>query len=155
MNAAFSFDDIKPLPSPGRPDRFDKLPPTPPSDGGEDVYSPPLPPKIVHDSDYGSSESSGLLPPIPTLPSLGSLDHSALLFAANPAYVRVEHYVTSTIALNVPLTPSTPTSPTSSGPSSPSGDGKSKKSNPLIDLIETEKLYVEQLTGIIRVRSPI
>ncbi|TFY55238.1 hypothetical protein EVG20_g9393, partial [Dentipellis fragilis] len=34
-------------------------------------------------------------------------------------------------------------------PISPSGDGR-KKSNPLIDLIETEKIYVDQLTGIIR-----
>jgi hypothetical protein len=60
-------------------------------------------------------------------------------------------------ALNVPLTPTTPTTPTSpfvsSAPPSPAADGKSKKSNPLIDLVETEKLYVEQLTGIIRVRA--
>lgn len=152
MSAAFTFDDHKPLPSPGRSDRFDKLPPPPPSDAADDAYIPPLPPKIVHDLDVDPSGSLGLLPPIPTLPSLGSLDHSAFLFAASPAFIRVEHEVTSSIALNVPLTPTTPTSPTSSsGPSSPSVDGKSKKSNPLIDLIETEKLYVDQLTGIIRV----
>ncbi|TBU34517.1 hypothetical protein BD311DRAFT_773593 [Dichomitus squalens] len=35
-------------------------------------------------------------------------------------------------------------------PSAQSGDKAKKSSNPLTDLIETEKLYVEQLTGIIR-----
>lgn len=60
------------------------------------------------------------------------------------------------VALNVPLTPTTPTSPTSfSALPSPSADGKSKKSNPLIDLVETERLYVDQLTGIIRVRARV
>lgn len=29
-----------------------------------------------------------------------------------------------------------------------------KRTNPLVDLIETEKLYVDQLTGVIRVRNP-
>ena len=43
----------------------------------------------------------------------------------------------------VPPTPTTPTSP---------GGGKSKKANPLEDLINTEKTYVDCLTGIIRVR---
>lgn len=151
MSAAFALDDYhKPLPSPGRAEKFDKLPPPPP-DAVDSVYLPPLPPKITHDSDLDPPGSAGLLPPIPTLPSLGSLDHSAFLFAANPACVRVELFITSTIALNVPLTP---TSPNSSAPPSPSAIEKSKKSNPLIDLIETEKLYVDQLTGIIRVRSP-
>lgn len=31
-------------------------------------------------------------------------------------------------------------------------EGKPRKANPLNDLIDTEKAYVEQLTGIIRVR---
>ena len=37
-----------------------------------------------------------------------------------------------------------PQTPTTSGP-------KAKKANPLIDLIDTEKTYVDNLTGIIRV----
>ncbi|KAF6766283.1 hypothetical protein DFP72DRAFT_1028953 [Ephemerocybe angulata] len=45
--------------------------------------------------------------------------------------------------LVVPPTPTTPTTPTSPGP-------KSKKTNPLNDLIDTEKAYVDNLTGIIR-----
>ena len=32
-----------------------------------------------------------------------------------------------------------------------SPDSRAKRSNPLVDLIETEKLYVDQLTGVIRV----
>jgi hypothetical protein len=41
-------------------------------------------------------------------------------------------------------------------PSSPtSHESKSKKPNPLNDLIETERLYVELLTGIIRASPPI
>lgn len=43
--------------------------------------------------------------------------------------------------------PSTPITP-----NTPSGDAKPKKSNPLSDLIDTEKHYVDQLAGIIRVR---
>ena len=35
-------------------------------------------------------------------------------------------------------------------PSGTTGD-KAKKSNPLTDLIDTEKVYVDQLAGIIRV----
>lgn len=39
---------------------------------------------------------------------------------------------------------------------SPSGDDKGKKkSNPLTDLVETEKVYVDLLTGIIRVRRSL
>jgi hypothetical protein len=40
-------------------------------------------------------------------------------------------------------------------PTSPaSPDIRAKRTNPLVDLIDTEKLYVDQLTGIIRVRFP-
>ncbi|KAF9044802.1 hypothetical protein BDZ89DRAFT_1058899 [Hymenopellis radicata] len=42
-----------------------------------------------------------------------------------------------------PTTPSTPVSPTNP-------EQKQKKSNPLVDLIDTEKHYVDQLAGIIR-----
>jgi hypothetical protein len=37
--------------------------------------------------------------------------------------------------------------------SSTQPEGKPKKANPLNDLIDTEKRYVELLTGIIRVRT--
>jgi hypothetical protein len=42
------------------------------------------------------------------------------------------------------MTPATPMSDPSTG--------KPRKVNPLVDLVETEKAYVERLTGIIRVR---
>ena len=42
-------------------------------------------------------------------------------------------------------TPNTPASPASPDP-------RARRTNPLVDLIDTEKLYVDQLTGVIRVR---
>lgn len=45
---------------------------------------------------------------------------------------------------------SLPASPISPNTSVDAGDPRPKKSNPLTDLIDTEKAYVEQLTGIIR-----
>jgi hypothetical protein len=157
MSAAFTLQDLKSLPPPGRVEKFDKLPLPPPPDSRESDFSAPLPPpKIVHDSDIDTSGTASLLPPIPTLPSLGNLDHSMFNYYFICLLSRGISYHIH-IALNVPLTPTTPTTPTSpsvlSAPPSPSADGKSKKSNPLIDLVETEKLYVEQLTGIIRVRA--
>ncbi|KAJ3879068.1 hypothetical protein F5051DRAFT_460161 [Lentinula edodes] len=46
---------------------------------------------------------------------------------------------------SVPLTPTTPLSP-----NTPSEGAKPKKTNPLNDLIDTERAYVDQLTAIIR-----
>ncbi|KAF7339399.1 hypothetical protein MSAN_02153800 [Mycena sanguinolenta] len=45
----------------------------------------------------------------------------------------------------LPMTPATPMSPIS-----PESEAKQKRANPLTDLIDTEKSYVDQLTGIIR-----
>ena len=54
---------------------------------------------------------------------------------------------------SAPLTPLTPAPGTlPPPPASPASEGKPKKANPLTDLIDTEKVYVESLTGIIRVR---
>jgi len=79
MSAA--LDNLKPLPPPGRAEKFDKLPLPPPPDSRESDFSAPLPPpKIVHDSDIDVSGTASLLPPIPTLPSLGNLDHSTIFF---------------------------------------------------------------------------
>jgi len=44
-------------------------------------------------------------------------------------------------------------SPTDLSPQPQAKQPSSKKPNPLVDLIDTEKTYVELLTGIIRVRS--
>jgi hypothetical protein len=60
--------------------------------------------------------------------------------------------------IDIPSSPTTPHSPR--GPPDPamsisSPVEKTKKSSPLTDLIESEKSYVDLLTGIIRVCSVI
>ncbi|KAF8898645.1 hypothetical protein BD779DRAFT_26630 [Infundibulicybe gibba] len=102
--------------------RDDKLPLPPPDSSF--VSPPPPPPK-----HYGSEQDAhgflnSRLPEIETMSSLSSQTGFA-----------------------TPLTPNTPISPTNL---SHPNEGKPKKSNPLSDLIDTEKQYVEQLTGIIR-----
>lgn len=53
-------------------------------------------------------------------------------------------FTTDDVSGHVLVTPPTPAT----------SDSKPKKSNPLIDLMETERLYVDRLTGIIRASSP-
>ncbi|TFK57175.1 hypothetical protein OE88DRAFT_1650792 [Heliocybe sulcata] len=128
MNAP-SVDAYKPLPSPGRDE---KLPPLPPQTTELPLPSPP--PKILQNDgelDPAEKQARGLRPaPI-----------------ATPAYGDTSLGPGSS---QLPLTPISPSGSVSSGPSSPGGAGKSKRANPLVDLIETEKLYVDQLAGIIR-----
>ncbi|KAH9898007.1 hypothetical protein C8Q73DRAFT_788234 [Cubamyces lactineus] len=117
----------KPLPPPAKDEKLPSLPPL----DFESPSVPPPPPKIVHDLAPDA-------PPPPHKP-LAPIDVKASLG-------------TSDLSLgSAPLTPLTP-SPGSLPPipASPSGEGKPKKSNPLIDLIDTEKVYVDLLTGIIR-----
>ncbi|TFK41067.1 hypothetical protein BDQ12DRAFT_626255 [Crucibulum laeve] len=97
-----------------------KLPPPPPPDFRDSIVVSPPPPPPKFSQSSPASDSPQFL----SFPSSTSLD----------------------AGLSVPLTPTTPTTPTS--PSS--SDVKPKKSNPLADLIDTEKLYVDELTGIIR-----
>jgi hypothetical protein len=86
MSAAFTLhDNLKPLPPPGRAEKFDKLPLPPPPDSRE-FSAPPPPPKIVHDFDIDVSGTASLLPPSPTLPSLGNLDHSTFFLLVNFAW---------------------------------------------------------------------
>lgn len=100
-----------------------KLPPLPPDSL---TRSPPPPPKdigLVIDTHLNDGPQ---LPPIPSLASLGFDSPNSPAMAAGP--------VASSMSF-----PS-PTSPIE----------KPKKSSPLTDLIESEKIYVEYLTGIIR-----
>ncbi|KAI0051674.1 hypothetical protein FA95DRAFT_1586995 [Auriscalpium vulgare] len=100
----------------------DKLPPPPPQDAQSPSFAPPQPPpKLNHPGDTA--------PPSPDLPLLPS--------DAPPL---------ATLSPNHNALPPTPNSPLSTF----SADSRVKRSNPLIDLIETEKVYVDQLTGIIR-----
>ncbi|KAL4071018.1 hypothetical protein J3A83DRAFT_4373191 [Scleroderma citrinum] len=88
--------------------------------------APPPPPKETGNLPVSSMQGPALLPPIPAMSSL---------------------------ALDIPSSPVTPLSPpVLSDPDepTPSPVEKSKKPSPLADLIESEKLYVEFLTGVIR-----
>ncbi|KAI9060198.1 hypothetical protein FKP32DRAFT_1668235 [Trametes sanguinea] len=117
----------KPLPPPAKDEKLPSLPPldfdAPPA--------PPPPPKIVHDH----------------VPDAPNQQYKPLA----PIDVKASLAVSDLSLGSAPLTPLSP-SPGSlpSLPSSPSSDGKSRKANPLTDLIDTEKVYVELLTGIIR-----
>ncbi|KIK91017.1 hypothetical protein PAXRUDRAFT_831199 [Paxillus rubicundulus Ve08.2h10] len=103
----------------------EKLPAQPP----EEVISVPPPPPGKNDDHILNThlrDGLELLPPLPTMSSLG---------------------------LVIPLSPTTPLSPR--GPPDPtmsisSPVEKAKKSSLLTDLIESEKSYVDLLTGIIR-----
>ncbi|KAH9858197.1 hypothetical protein C2E23DRAFT_170700 [Lenzites betulinus] len=116
----------KPLPPPAKDEKLPSLPP-PDFDSGA---LPPPPPKIVHDFAPDAHPPHKPLPPIDVKASLGTSDLSLG---------------------SAPLTPLTP-APGSlpSIPPSPSSEGRHRKANPLTDLIDTEKVYVDLLTGIIR-----
>ncbi|KAG5654104.1 hypothetical protein H0H81_007518 [Sphagnurus paluster] len=87
------------------------------------------------------------LPPHPSdqLPPQLSSQSSAGL-ALPPQLASIPPYESGFTLPSTPITPFTPS--TSSFPSS---DAKPRKVNPLNDLIDTEKAYVDQLTGIIRI----
>lgn len=67
-------------------------------------------------------------------------------------YVTVESFFFNPDLLATPVTPTSPGG-SRSKPPSPQPEAKSKKTNPLMELVETEKVYVDQLAGIIRVTS--
>ncbi|EPQ60718.1 hypothetical protein GLOTRDRAFT_68598 [Gloeophyllum trabeum ATCC 11539] len=126
-----TVDTFKPLPAPARDE---KLPPLPPQI--TDLPLPPPPPKIMqNDGEVDPRERDGrpgLRPPPIVTPAYGET-------SLGPG------------SSQLPLTPVSPSaSSVGSAPSSPGREGRSKKSNPLVDLIETEKLYVDQLAGVIR-----
>ncbi|KAI6162269.1 hypothetical protein EDD17DRAFT_1580833 [Pisolithus thermaeus] len=93
----------------------------------QDGSSPPSPPpKTADDASTRSLQDRLLLPPIPAMSSL---------------------------ALDMPSSPVAPLSPSvlSNSAESPTPPAeRSKKPSPLSDLIESEKLYVDLLTGVIR-----
>lgn len=128
----------------------DSLPPTPPQDHPLSFSPPPhLPPKSNPHYDYDpSSLSKGLRPPpapihIPAPDDF--LDQSDPLRSFSTAAPHRAFFPLDPNGLNTGS--GTPTSPASS-------DIRAKRTNPLVDLIDTEKLYIDQLTGIIRVGYP-
>jgi hypothetical protein len=79
MSAALASEhNHTPLPPLSRLEKFDKLPPPPPQPHDLDIPPPLPPPKINLDID--PSGPVHVLPPIPTLPSFGNLDHSQYIF---------------------------------------------------------------------------
>lgn len=139
MTTGVAFDDYaKPFPTPALAASGDEFPPP-------DYHPQYQPPQIVTDLVAASS-----LPQINELPSFGSLDPGTSVCILSTS-LQTQIVVLLNLGLIVP--PLTPTSPSGSALPSPSFESKQKKSNPLIDLIDTERVYVDQLTGVIRVSS--
>lgn len=116
------------------------LPPVPTDDVPSSLHDgdePLLPPKITLDG----------FPDAPDTPS-GLKD----VFLSAPSSPMREALSPPAYSNTPPDSPAmTPVSATLGIPSS-SGEGKPKKPNPFVDLLETEKTYVDLLSGIIRVR---
>ena len=96
--------------------------------------------------ESGQDASQVVLAHSDTLSTVENLD-PGLSCLKSPPHTLSSLYRTGLSASSAPATPTTPTGITAVP------ESKAKKNNPLVDLIETEKLYVEQLTGIIRVSS--
>jgi len=142
MTTAFQVrQSDKALPPPVK----DSLPPVPPQDPPHPFSSPPhLPPKPNPHYDP-SPLSNGLRPP-PAPIDIPSPDQFLSQGDALRSFPTADSSFCS-LPSDLHAGSGTPTSPASS-------DMRAKRTNPLVDLIDTEKLYVEQLTGIIRVSFP-
>jgi hypothetical protein len=147
MTALQVLQSDKALPPPAK----DILPPTPPQDQPHSFSSaPPQLPSKFNPHYESSPHPNGLRPlpaPIDIAPPGELLGQGDLLSSFSPPGF-------SSCPLPLDLNPHsgsvTPSSPAS--PASP--DPRARRTNPLVDLIDTEKLYVEQLTGVIRVGFP-
>lgn len=126
----------------------DNLPPTPPQDQPHSFSSaPPHPPSKFNPHHESSPHPNGLRPlpaPIDIAPPDELLGQGDVLCSFS-----LPGFSSCSLPLDLnphsgPVTPSSPASPASPDP-------RARRSNPLVDLIDTEKLYVEQLTGVIRV----
>ncbi|KAI0691336.1 hypothetical protein BC835DRAFT_122657 [Cytidiella melzeri] len=107
----------------------DGLPPIPPSDHFDNTLPPPPPPsKTPREDEHERAQYANYRPP--------PIDTSSTL----------------TPHTGIEIAPITPISPQGFPQSSsyPAGDAQPKKKAPLTDLVETEKLYVDLLAGIIR-----
>ncbi|KAI0348503.1 hypothetical protein BDW22DRAFT_1385910 [Trametopsis cervina] len=108
--------------------KVDKLPAIPPSHHFDNA-APPPPPKTTTNHESATPQYANHRPP--------PIDTSSTLSPHT----------------GIDIAPITPISPIGLGPvsSTANGDGQSKrKANPLTDLVETERVYVDLLTGIIR-----
>ena len=116
----------------------DDLPPAPSSPLRPMPGPPPMPPP--------KSATEAQIQAQSMLPTVGEQlsDHSPRT---------TEVLSPSDVATSAPDSPSS--QPAASGPPSPGAQPtnmpRSKKANPFVDLLETEKIYVDTLSGIIRV----
>lgn len=116
----------------------ENLPPTPTEDNLSNpsfnsLPPPPPPPPLKSPQHDTPPLSNGLLSPVDT-----STSNQGTLTASTS-------FIRCIMCPDLNSQPGTPTSP-------PSPDPRGKRPNLLVDLIETEKLYVDQMAGIIRVR---
>lgn len=121
--------------------RDDPLPPIP-HEPTDTLSVPPPPPKVFllpPSFDRRISFSLSLLQLLPH-PSM-----QVCTFLHPDCYHSFD--AVAPLVLTIPLTPTTPLSPNTPL----NNENKPKKANPLNDLIDTEKQYVDQLTGVIRV----
>jgi hypothetical protein len=111
----------------------------------EDELLPPLPPPKLMQEDGEV--------PVKSRPQLSNI--ALLPPQAGPSFLFFLSFISLIPSCLDFKSPHTPTSPNSSippsVPPSPAPDGKLRRSNPLTDLIDTEKAYVDQLAGVIRV----
>lgn len=141
MNAPQVHQSDKALPSPVK----DSLPPIPPQDHPHPFSSPPhLPPKSNPHYEP-SSLSNGLRPPPAPIDIPSPDDFLGQGDALRPFSTADSSSLFALLPPDLNAGSGIPTSPASP-------DIRAKRTNPLVDLIDTEKLYVDQLTGIIRVR---
>jgi hypothetical protein len=88
------------------------------------------------------------LPPLPPPSPFSKTDFASLNLPPDP---HGDYRPTHLLPISNTYTASEPTTPTT--PSVTDGSEGKQKRNPLLDLVETEKTFVEQLTGIIRAGS--
>ncbi|TFY58060.1 hypothetical protein EVJ58_g6652 [Rhodofomes roseus] len=144
MNGDAGFDpSSKPLPPPAA---HEKLPSLPPRDSGAEWAPPPPPDKDVSPRSPGVKLSRSQV----DLSQSVNAEPGKLIRLSDCAVPKLD--CARAVFLARPATPSTPSKGAqfATVPPSPGGDARGKKVNPLTDLIETEKEYVDRLAGIIR-----
>jgi hypothetical protein len=146
MNVPPVLQSNKALPSLAK----DMLPAVPPpADPPFSSSPPPPPPKFLPDSDTSLPSNDLRPPPIDVALSNEFLGQGTpSTFFPLP---RLSHAYLLGFRLDLDAASGPLSSPALSIPASPSPDSRAKRANPLVDLIDTEKLYVDQLAGVIRV----
>jgi hypothetical protein len=109
-----------------------------------DNDAPPPPPPFYNPT---------MRPDAPSIPPLNIIDDLSLALQLDKQLpAPLPPNANSLNPPDQPFSPSTSGTSTPVSPSSPSPDPRPKRQNPLVDLIDTEKVYVDLLSGVIRVR---